>query len=89
MGTNCAPLVAGLFLFCYERDFMLSFSDIYQADIIEAFNSTSRYLDNWLNIDNPYFSQMVSQIYPTELQLNNANPSDTEAFCRLRLVHYK
>ena len=79
MGTNCAPLVADLFLFCYERDFMLSLSDKNQADIIEAFNSTSRYLDDLLNIDNPYFEQMVGQIYPTELQLNKANSSDTEA----------
>ena len=46
MGTNCAPLVADLFLFCYERDFMLSLSDNNQTDIIEAFNSTSRYLDD-------------------------------------------
>ena len=44
MGTNCAPLVADLFLFCYKRDFMLSLSDSNQTDIIEAFNSTSRYL---------------------------------------------
>ena len=36
MGTNCAPLVADLFLFCYERDFMLSLSDTNQTDIIEA-----------------------------------------------------
>ena len=79
MGTNCAPLVADLYLFCYERDFMLSLSDNNQADIIEAFNSTSRYLDDLLNIDNPYFEQMVGQIYPTELQLNKANSSDTEA----------
>ena len=79
MGTNCAPLVADLFLFCYERDFILSLSDNNQADIIETFNSTSRYLDDLLNIDNPYFEQMVGQIYPTELQLNKANSSDTEA----------
>ena len=79
MGTNCAPLVADLFLFCYERDFMLSLLDNNQADIIEAFNSTSRYLDDLINIDNPYFEQMVGQIYPTELQLNKANSSDTEA----------
>ena len=79
MGTNCAPLVADLFLFCYERDFMLSLSDNNQADIIEAFNSTSRYLDDFFNIENPYFEQMVGQIYPTELQLNKANSSDTEA----------
>ena len=65
MGTNCAPLVADLVLFCYERDFVLSLSDNNQNDIIEAFNSTSRYLDDLLNIVNPYFEQMVGQIYPT------------------------
>ena len=42
MGTNCAPLVADLFLFCYKRDFMTFLSDYNQADIIEAFNPTSR-----------------------------------------------
>ena len=47
--------------------------------MIEAFNSTSRYLDDLLNIDNPYFEGMVNQIYPPELQLNKANTSDTEA----------
>ena len=78
MGTNCAPLVADLFLFCYERDFMKSPSRENQADIIEAFNST-RYLDDLLNIDNIYFDQMVDRIYPTELQLNRANSSETEA----------
>ena len=79
MGTNCAPLEADLFLFCYERDFMTSLSDDNQADIIKAFNSTSRYLDDLLNIDNPYFEGMVNQIYPPELQLNKANTSDTKA----------
>ena len=46
MGTNCAPLVADLFRFCYERDFMKSLSRENQAAIIEAFNSTLRYLDD-------------------------------------------
>ena len=55
LGTNCAPLVADLFLFCYERDFITSLSGVKQAETIEAFKSTSRYLDNLLNIDNPYF----------------------------------
>ena len=59
-GTNCAPLVADLFIFCYERDFMLSPSDNYQADIVEAFNFTPRYLDDLLNIDNTNFAQMVN-----------------------------
>ena len=78
MGTNCAPLLADLFSFCYMRDLMLSLSDNNQTDIIEAFNSISRYLDDLLNIDNPYFEQMVCQIYPTDRQLNKANSSDTE-----------
>ena len=79
MGSNCAPLVTDFFLFCYERDFMLSLSDNNQTDIIEDFNSTSRYLDDLLNLDNPHFEQMVGQIYPTELQSKKANSSDTEA----------
>ena len=59
MGTNCAPLVADLFLFCYERDFMTSLSDDKQADIIDVFNTTSRYSDDFLNINNVYFDNMV------------------------------
>ena len=54
MGINCAPLVADLYLFCYEKDFMLSFSDNDQADIVEASNSTSRYLNDLLIIDDPF-----------------------------------
>ena len=69
MGTNRAPLFADLFLFGYERDYMKSLSPENQADIIEAFNSTSRYLDYLLKIDNIYFEQMVNRIYPAELQL--------------------
>ena len=79
MGTNCAPLVADLFLFCHLRDFMISLSDDKQADIIDAFNTTSSYLDNIININNVYFDNMVSQIYPSELRLNKANTSDSEA----------
>ena len=58
---------------------MISLSDDNQADIIEAFNSTSRYLDDLLNIDDPYFEGMNNQIYPPKLLLNKANTSDTEA----------
>ena len=79
MGTNCAPLVADLFLLCYERDFMKSLTKEKWHDLIDAFNSTSRYLDDLLNIDNIQFEHMVHRIYPAELQLNKANASDTEA----------
>ena len=54
MGTNCAPHVADLFLFSYERDFMLSLSEENQSGVIEAFNSTFRYLADLLNIDNNF-----------------------------------
>ena len=118
MGTNCAPSVADVFLFCYESDSMISLSEDKQADkqadTIDAFTTTSRYLEDILNINNVYFYTMVSkvsyrakirnrcnqvphmnqdrnrkvtnsqldtvsQIYPSQLQLNKANYSDTEA----------
>jgi len=79
MGTNCAPLVADLFLYCYERDFMLGLNPDSPADVIHAFNDTSRYLDDIFNIDNPYFDKMRTSIYPKELQSNKANNSNISA----------
>ena len=58
---------------------MMSLSDNNHVDVIDAFNTTSRYLDDILNINNVYFDNMVSQIYPSELQLNKAKTSDTKA----------
>ena len=63
MGTNCAPLVADLFLFCYERVFMLSLPGANQSEVIEVFNSTSRYLDDVLNIHNNFFDIKDNHIY--------------------------
>ena len=48
-------------------------------DLLDAFNSSSRYLDHLLNLDNIHFKHMVHKIYSAELQLNKANASDTEA----------
>ena len=58
---------------------MLSLKPITQADIISAFNDTSRYLDDIFNMDNPYFENIFSSIYPKELKLNKTNTSDTSA----------
>ena len=66
---------------------MLSLTESNQCDVIGAFNSISRYLDDLLNIDNPYFEQMVGQIYPTDHPLNKATSFDTEAPFGFRLVH--
>ena len=58
---------------------MMSLSDDKQADIIDAFNTTSRYMDDILNINNVFFDNMVSQVYPSEHQLIKTNTLDTQA----------
>ena len=58
---------------------MMFLPDDKQADIIDAFNTTSRYLNDILNMDNDYFDTMISQIYPSDIQLNKANTSGTKA----------
>ena len=74
------PVADDLFvLLCYETDFMKSLRQENQPDIIEAFHSTFRYLDDLLHSNNNHFEQMVDRIYPTELQSNKVNSSDTEA----------
>ena len=78
MGTKCAPLIADLFLYCYERDFMSDLQKSKRFDLIDMFNDTSRYLEDIFTIDNPEFEKHISDIYPAELQLNKANTSDKE-----------
>ena len=68
---------------------MLSLSDDNQSELIEAFNSSSWYLDDLLNIDNNFFDSMVYYIYPSELQLNEANVSDTEASFWIYIYLYR
>ena len=58
---------------------MVSFSEDKQTDIIDAFNTTSRYLNDILNIYNVYFENMVSQIYSSKLHVNETSTSDTQA----------
>ena len=78
MNTYCTPLAANLFLFCYERYYMLP-PNQNQAGNLVAFNSTSKYPDDLLNIYNAYFEQIVSQIYPTGRQLNKTPSFAMEA----------
>ena len=87
METNCAPLVADLFLFCYGRDFMKAVTEKKRYDMIDVFNSTSTrhavYIYTWtiysISMLFIHLEQMVHRIHPAELQLNKANASDTEA----------
>ena len=78
MDTNCAPLIADIFLFCYERDFVSNLHKSKRYDLIDMFNDTPRYLDDIFTIDNPEFAEHISDIDSTELQLKKANSSDKE-----------
>ena len=81
METNRATLIAliaDLFLYCYERDFMSDPHKSKRYDLIDMFNDTSRYLDDICTIDYPEFQKIIPHIYPAELQLNEANTSDKE-----------
>ena len=78
MGTNCAPLIADLFLYCYDRDFMSNHQKSEWFDVIEKFNDTCRYFDDILTIGNHDFAAHIPDIYPRELQLNKATTSDKE-----------
>ena len=55
---------------CYERDFMMFLSDDKQTEVVDAFYTTSRYVDDILSINNVYYDNMVSKLYPSKLQLN-------------------
>ena len=77
-GTNCAPLIADLFLYCNETDFMSNLKKYKRFYLIDKFNDISRYLDDIFTIDNPAFAEHIPDIYPRELQLNKANTSDQE-----------
>ena len=78
MGTNCAPLIVDLFLYCFERDFTSHLQISKRFDLIDKFNDTSRYLDDIFTSDNPTFAEHIPDIYPRELQSNKANTSDKE-----------
>ena len=78
MGTNCAPLIADLFLYCYERDFMSNLQKSKRFDLIDKISDTSRYLDDIFTIDNPAFAEHIPDMYPREFQLNKANTCETE-----------
>ena len=78
MGTNCAPLIADLFLDCYERGFISDLQKSKRFDLIDMFNDTSRYPDDIFTIYNPEFEKHIPDIYTSELQLNKANTSHKE-----------
>ena len=73
MGTNCAPFIADLFLYCYESQFMAKIQkDPSKQHLLDVFNNTYRYLYDILAINNSDFLVFTNEIYPKELILNKA-----------------
>ena len=79
MGTNCAPLLADIFLYSYEADFVQSLLSTGKRHLASRFNLTYRYIDDVLSINNPEFEHYLGQMYPAELEIKDTTESTTSA----------
>ena len=79
MGTNCAPLLADIFLYLYEADFVQSLLSTGKKHSASRFNLTYRYIDDVLSINNPEFEHYLGQMYPAELEIKDTTESTTSA----------
>ena len=73
MGTNCAPLLADLYLYSYEAEFIQDLLKKGQKQEAKSFNFTFRYINDVLSISNPNFEKYIPFIYPAELEVKNMN----------------
>ena len=81
MGTNCAPILADIFLYSYEADFIQSLLSVGRKRLASQFNFTYRYIDDVLSINNPDFENYLGQLYPHELEIKDTTESNTFASC--------
>jgi hypothetical protein len=79
MGTNCAPLLADLFLYSYEADFIQGLLKKNEKKIALSFNFTFRYIDDVLSLNNSRFVDFVDRIYPIELEIKDTTYTDRSA----------
>ena len=79
MGTNCAPLLADIFLYSYEAEFIQSLLSTGKKKIAFQFNFTYRYIDDVLSNNNPDFENYLGQMYPAELEIKDTTESNTSA----------
>ena len=79
MGTNCAPLLADIFLYSYEAEFIQSLLSTGKKKLASQFNFTYRYIDDVLSINNPDFENYLGQMYPAELEIKDTTESNTSA----------
>ncbi|KAK3091363.1 hypothetical protein FSP39_019254 [Pinctada imbricata] len=79
MGTNCAPLLADIFLYSYEAEFIQSLVSEGKRYLASDFNFTYRYIDDVLSINNPKFADNLSSIYPSELEVKETTETNNSA----------
>ena len=79
MGTNSAPLLADIFLYSYEAEFIQSLLSTGKIKIASQFNFTYRYIDDVLSINNPDFENYFGQMYPAEFEIKDTTESNTSA----------
>ena len=79
MGTNCAPLLAHLFLYSYQADLIQGLLKKNEKKLARSFNFTFRYIDDVLSLNNSRFGDFVDRIYPIELEIKNTTDTDRSA----------
>ena len=79
MGTNCAPLLADLFLYSYEAEFIQTLIKSGKQHLAKSFHYTFRYIDDVLSINNPKFGNYIVDIYPAELEIKDTTDADHRA----------
>ena len=90
MGTNCAPLLADLFLYSYEAEFLQNLIKQGNRTLAKMFNLTFRYIDDVLSLNNSHFSDNLHRIYPSELEIKDTTDSSNSAsYLDLYLQHDK
>ena len=79
MGTNCAPLLARLFLYSYEAEFIQTLIKSGKRQLAKSFNFTFRYIDDVLSLNNSKFSDYINDIYPEELEIKETTDNSTSS----------
>ena len=86
MSTNCAPLLADLFLYSYEADFIQRLLKKNEKTLARSFNFTFRYIDDVISLNNSRFGDIVDRIYPIELEIKDtANTNRSASYLDLHL----
>ena len=85
MDTNCAPLLADIFLYSQEAEFIQSLPSAGKKQLASLFNFTYRYIDDVLSINNPDFENYLGQMYPPELEIKDTTDDTSASYLDLLL----